>query len=128
MDKKYEKMPKKYSILVSEWCQVSCSVWTDLIWGPTLFWHIFFHSGVELPDGFFVLGGAKVGVDFAGDFYAGVTKDSLGGEFVYAKLKHEGGGSVAEVVGGDRRFVSVHQAYSRAVAEPRALIAAEGHH
>lgn len=35
---------------------------------------------------------------------------------------------MAEIVGGDRRFVSVHQAYSCAVAEPRALIAAEGHH
>ena len=95
--------------------------------GQTLFWHIFFHSCIEFPYGFFVLCGAKVGVDFAGDFYAGVAQDALGGEFVYAKLKHEGGGSVSEVVRGDRRFVSVHQADSRAVAEPRALVAAEGH-
>ena len=73
VDKKYEKIPKKYSILVSKWCQASCSVLTDLMCGQTLFWHVLFHSGVELPDGFFVLGGAKVGVDFAGDLYAGVA-------------------------------------------------------
>ena len=79
VDKKYEKILKKYSILVSKWCQISWPVWTDLMWWPTLFWHIFFHSCVELFDGFFVLGGAEVGVDFAGDFDAGVAQDALGG-------------------------------------------------
>lgn len=38
------------------------------------------------------MGGAKVGVDFAGDFYAGVAQDALGGELVYSQLEHEGGG------------------------------------
>ena len=69
--------------------------------GPTLFWHIFFHSRVEFLDGFFVLGGAKVGVDFAGDFYAGVAKDALG---------------------GDGGFDFVHKADSRAVAEPGVVL------
>ena len=43
------------------------------------FRHVFFHSGVEFFHGFFVLGCAEVGVDFAGDLYAGVAEDALGG-------------------------------------------------
>lgn len=43
------------------------------------FRHVFFHSGVEFLYGFFVLGGAEVGVDFACYFYAGVAEDALGG-------------------------------------------------
>ena len=63
---------------MSKWCQG--------FWGFEFlnlnvysFWHIFFHSGVEFLYGFFVLGGAEVCVDFAGDLYAGVAEDALGG-------------------------------------------------
>ena len=63
---------------MSKWCQVFS--WSEFLnLNVYSFRHVFFHSGVEFLYGFFVLGGAEVCVDIAGDLYAGVAEDALGG-------------------------------------------------